>query len=201
MHFTSVLLATLGATTAAAYRIDPNLPDGAYFIPLKTQPLSVDSSKFRTGTDLEYGDPILIDTLRLNTNTTMDPIIERGQVGEVPIPVHDHFCVESTEIRKEHDAVKRNLSDQCDKGRKIKGWRDNFLGMILIRYGSSIAWTCNYSRRQQQCAPNEVDNAYEQIMTLCGTKSYLTGGQICAKKWKKCYGHSTFQSNVCDNGA
>ncbi|KAI0967291.1 hypothetical protein F4678DRAFT_465537 [Xylaria arbuscula] len=187
---------------AQAYKINPSLPDGAYFIPLKTQPLSTESSKFHTNTAPIYGEPILLDELRLNTNTTMDKIVERGQVGEVPIPVHDHLCVESTELRKEHDGAKKNLSDQCDKGRKINGWWGNYLGMILIRYGSSIAWTCNYSSDEQHCAPNEIDNAYEQIMTLCKAKSvYTSGGQVCAKKWKKCYGHSTFTSDICGNYA
>ncbi|KAJ2989414.1 hypothetical protein NUW58_g3477 [Xylaria curta] len=184
MRFTPVLLAAVGAIIAGSYTIDPNLEDGIYFIPLLTN-----SSKFRRSEPI-YGEPIRIaDAVYPKT------LSERSVVGVVPVPADSNSCYQATESRSDLDGAKNSLSTVCGRGVKIRQWYE-VSGLLLARYASSLAFACSWGGKQG-CAPNEIDNAWSQITNNCDGD--LKSGHICASSWKKCYGHSTVTSQICDN--
>ncbi|KAI0411425.1 hypothetical protein F5X98DRAFT_383785 [Xylaria grammica] len=189
MHFITLLLALVAAPAVNSYRIDPSLKDGAYFIPLLTN-----STKFRASREI-YGEPIPIGDVAPSTTVS-----ERSVIGVVPVPATTHGCFHAIESRKDHDRAAEILSNWCDSGAKIPPlhtkYTDVVPGIMIARYASSIAFACSWAHKQG-CAPNEIQDAWSQITNNC--HGDLEGGEICAKHWKKCYGHSTVTSMICND--
>ncbi|KAK5625711.1 hypothetical protein RRF57_001427 [Xylaria bambusicola] len=189
MHLISSILSTLAvASVVNGYTVDPNLKDGLYyisFIPNSTHEVA------------SYGEPYRLSIVKpFNSPESLNILPKRHVVGKVPFPTDSDICYDSVEIQPEYEAATKILSDWCDKGKKIPSHARWNAGLILSRYGSSLAWTCSLGGKQG-CAPNEIEDAWSQIADKCN--GILAGGELCASKWKKCYGHSTVKGMVCGN--
>ena len=193
MHILSFLLAAVAATvTAIGYQIDPNQEDGVYFIPHLTK-----SALFQRSEAL-YGHPIRMADLDFPPSPSN--LSESGVNGSVPLPTDSHKCFKATEEPWSFDGAKATLSKWCDEGQDIPNVQKfgQIAGLLLARYGSSIAYACNWGNLQG-CAINEIEDAWSHISDNCGGKHQ--GGQVCMMhKWKKCYGHSTIMGMICENG-
>ncbi|KAI0430892.1 hypothetical protein F5Y09DRAFT_341216 [Xylaria sp. FL1042] len=184
MRFISLLLITFGAIVVNSYKVDPNLEDGVYFIPLLTNTTLLQSS------EAAYGEPILI------TDTASPPTIsKRGRIGKVPFPTDIRKCFKATENTVDRKAAHDMLSETCDKGTDIPKFH-GIPGILVARHASSLAFTCSYAHKQG-CAPNEIDDAWSQISKRCGGDD--KGGEVCTNVWEKCYGHTTVTAWICHN--
>ncbi|KAI0517854.1 hypothetical protein F5B22DRAFT_654606 [Xylaria bambusicola] len=189
MHFTSSILSTLAvASVVNSYAVDPDLRDGLYYIPL---------TPGSTHEVASYGEPHRLDVYEsLNSRGPLNGLSERHVIGKVPFPTDTHICYNSVELQPEYEGATKILNDWCDSGKTIPRHIRWNAGLILSRYGSSMAWVCSLGGRQG-CAPNEIENTWSQISDKCnGT---LSGGEVCASGWKKCYGHSTVKGEICGN--
>ncbi|KAI0201959.1 hypothetical protein F4808DRAFT_459345 [Astrocystis sublimbata] len=182
MQFNTIFLTAAGAVLASCYMVDPNLKDGMYFVPRLTNSSSL------TAEDI-YGEPIQLADAVFPTG-----YIKRGDPNK-PIPSTEHTCYKAMERQDDHDGALAIFSGWCNNGTKIPRWEKQS-GMLLARYASSVVWGCSWGAAQT-CPQWEIENAYSQIAGFCGGP--LQGGQICAHNWKKCYGHSTFFSRICDS--
>ncbi|KAI1452806.1 hypothetical protein F4805DRAFT_405807 [Annulohypoxylon moriforme] len=187
MRASAFFLTSMAVVAVKCYKIDPSLPDGAYFVPLLNSTADGGLNKF-------YGKPIRIGDV-IKPQTTGSDKVQFEVVGQVPVPADSHACYDSTEDSVDHNAARHTLEGACNDG-PIPGWY-NYSGVILARYASSLAFACNWSGNMQQCAPNEINDSYNQISNNCGGD--MKGGHICASSWKKCYGHSTVMGEICDN--
>ncbi|TGJ80883.1 hypothetical protein E0Z10_g7878 [Xylaria hypoxylon] len=185
MYFISLILAAITVTVANSYTIDPNLENGVHFIPLLTNSTEVPGSEAVYGESIRIGDIVFSAT----------DYSERSVVGKVPVPSTSIDCYHGTESRWAHDGAFNSLKETCDSGVKIPRHGSVASGLLIARYGSSIAYACSWGDRQG-CAPNEIENVWSQIGGLCGE---LSGGEACVRHWKKCYGYSTFRSVICSN--
>ncbi|KAI0143762.1 hypothetical protein GGR57DRAFT_518097 [Xylariaceae sp. FL1272] len=189
MYLWSFFVATISVTVASAYTIDPSLEDGVYFIPMKTNI----SARFQGfGTEPLYDEPIRIADVAPRAAAT--ELSNRDPLGVIPIPADSHACYNTTEIPWHYQEAHDLLSRACFEGAKIPAW-NHVSGVLLARFANSVAFACSWGRRQG-CAPNEIDNAWDQITSNCGK---IKGGHICASPWKKCYGHTTYTSSICNN--
>ncbi|KAI1363192.1 hypothetical protein F5Y08DRAFT_354709 [Xylaria arbuscula] len=184
MHLLSFLLFTLTAAASVAngYLIDPDLEDGAYYIPL------LPNSTHAVAT---YGEPIHLGDAEFSGNMSAQHV-----VGVVPVPADSGVCFNAIEHKDDLEGAKKILSDLCDSGKKIPAHGRRQAGIILGRYGSSVAWACS-ARFSQGCAPNEIDDAWGQISKNCKGDTY--SGEICISRWSKCYGHCASKGVICGN--
>ena len=184
MRKPSFLLSVLAvaATAVNSYTIDPDLEDGVYYIAI------LPNSTHKAAT---YGEPI-----RLDVPETWGNMSEQHVVGKVPVPTTSGSCFDAIEHQEDLEGAKKILSDICDSGKKIPARERRNWGMLIGRYGSSVAWACSQAEKQG-CAPNEIDDAWAQIAKRC--KGVNKGGEVCMSKWSKCYGHCTSKGLICEN--
>ncbi|KAI0898907.1 hypothetical protein F4806DRAFT_317879 [Annulohypoxylon nitens] len=188
MRVSTFLLSTIVAVAVNGYKINPNLPDGTYFIP------ALNSSE--KGLNKLFGEPIRIGDVA-PPKATRSAKFRRDVIGQVPVPADSRVCYDATERQDDLSGAKTNFRDKCNSGDLIPGWSYPQSGIILTRYASSLAFACNWAGDSQQCAPNEIDDSYRQIAKECSGN--VKSGHICASSWKKCYGHSTVRGEICDN--
>ncbi|KAI1362325.1 hypothetical protein F5Y08DRAFT_355423 [Xylaria arbuscula] len=194
MHISSFFLtaaASAAAVAATGYQVNPNMESGIYFVPRLTK-----SGLFQRSGE-SYGHPIHVTDV--DTSIPPDDIYENGMNGTLPLPIDELKCVEATEDPWSHDGAKATLVKWCDEDRKIpatENWGYT-AGILIARHGSSVAYACNFGKKQG-CAGDEIEDAWAHIQNKCGGP--YEGGQVCMKKkWKKCYGHSTVTAMICDN--
>jgi hypothetical protein len=92
------------------------------------------------------------------------------------------------------------MKKRCDGGEAVPAWSNEKSGILLSRSGSSLAYTCSWGNGDS-CGTDEIDFAVNAIAENCGGeyKDELAGGEVCMGDWKKCYGHTTFTSVLCQN--
>ncbi|KAI1271578.1 hypothetical protein F5Y07DRAFT_340769 [Xylaria sp. FL0933] len=184
MRFLLLLFATLAAVAFGSYKVNPNMEDGVYFIPVLA------NSTLLQRSEASYGEPILI-------NDTVSPLAvsKRGVIGKVPFPTDKNRCFRATESPVDRKRAHDMLSKTCDQGTQIPKFH-TVPGILLARYASSLAYACSYGH-SQGCAPNEIDDAWGQISKYC--RGDDEGGQVCTEVWQKCYGHTTITTWICKN--